>query len=133
MTAGAVGALAIYDTLLGEDWRKDAGVASGLSWLARNFSVTGNPGPPSEEWAKNDTKWCHYYYLYALERAGVLCRTEWFGRRGWYAEGANVLLASQGKDGSWNGNPTDTCFAILFLKRVTRPLEDVASQDERRK
>jgi hypothetical protein len=133
MTAGAIGALAIYDTLLGEDWRKDAGVASGLSWLARNFSVSGNPGPPSEEWAKNDTHWCHYYYLYALERAGVLCRTEWIGRRAWYAEGTTLLLAAQGKDGAWNGNPTDTCFAILFLKRVTRPLEDVASQDERRK
>jgi len=63
----------------------------------------------------------------------VLCRTEWIGRRAWYAEGTTLLLAAQGKDGAWNGNPTDTCFAILFLKRVTRPLEDVASQDERRK
>src|SRR5947209_7518785 len=34
--------------------------------------VTGNPGPPSEERAVGDTKWCHFYYLYALERAGVL-------------------------------------------------------------
>ena len=132
MTAGAIGALAIYDTLLGEDWRKDPGVASGLSWLARNFSVTINPGPPSEEWAKNDTHWAHFYYLYALERAGVLCRTEWIGRHAWYAEGTTMLLAGQGKDGSWNGSPSDTCFAILFLKRVTRPLEDVASQDSRK-
>jgi hypothetical protein len=132
MTAGAIGGLAIYDTLLGEDWRKDGAVASGLSWLARNFSVTGNPGPPSEEWAKNDVKWCHFYYLYALERAGVLCRTEWMGRHAWYAEGTNVLLAGQGKDGSWNASPIDTCFAILFLKRVTRPLEDVASMDRPR-
>jgi hypothetical protein len=99
--------------------------------LAKHFSVTGNPGPPSEEWAKNDTHWCHFYYLYALERAGVLCRTEWIGRRAWYPEGANVLLAGQGKDGSWNDSTIDTCFAILFLKRATRPLEDIASMDER--
>jgi hypothetical protein len=132
MTAGAVGALAIFDTLLGEDWRKDRAVASGLSWLAKHFSVTGNPGPPSEEWAKNDTHWCHLYYLYALERAGMLCRTEWIGRRAWYAEGATVLLAAQGKDGAWNESTIDTCFAILFLKRATRPLEDVASMDARK-
>jgi hypothetical protein len=131
MTAGAVGAIAIYDTLLGEDWRKDPAVASGLSWLAKHFSVSGNPGPPSEEWAKGDTHWCHFYYLYALERAGVLCRTDWMGRHAWYAEGANVLIGSQGRDGAWNESPTDTCFALLFLRRATRPLEDVASMDER--
>ena len=131
MTAGAIGGLAIYDTLLGDDWRKDAAVQSGLSWLAKNFLATGNPGPPSEEWAKGDTHWSHFYYLYALERAGVLCRTEWMGRHAWYAEGVNVLLASQGRDGAWNESLHDTCFAILFLKRVTRPLEDVASRDER--
>jgi hypothetical protein len=133
MTAGAVGTLAIYDTLLGEDWRKDPAVASGLSWMAKHFSVTGNPGPPSEEWAKGDTHWCHFYYLYALERAGVLCRTEWIGQHAWYSEGATVLLAGQGKDGAWNESAGDTCFAILFLKRATRPLEDVASMDDRRK
>jgi hypothetical protein len=131
MTAGAIGGLAIYDTLLGDDWRKDAAVRSGLSWMAKNFLASGNPGPPSEEWAKGDTHWSHFYYLYALERAGVLCRTEWMGRHAWYAEGANVLLASQGRDGAWNESLTDTCFAILFLKRATRPLEDVASRDER--
>lgn len=133
MTAGAIGGIAIYDTLLGEDWRKDAAVASGLSWMARNFSVTGNPGPPSEVWAKGDTHWSHYYYLYALERSGVLCRTEWMGRHAWYPEGATVLLAAQGRDGAWNESPLDTCFAILFLKRATRPLEDVASTDDRSK
>jgi hypothetical protein len=130
MTAGAIGGMAIYDTLLGEDWRNDQAVMSGLSWLARNFSVSGNPGPPSEEWAKNDPKVFHYYYMYALERAGVLCKTEWIGRHAWYSEGANVLLAAQGRDGAWN-DIHDTCFAILFLKRATRPLEDVASMDDR--
>jgi len=123
--------MAIYDTLLAEDWRNDQAVMSGLSWLARNFSVSGNPGPPSEEWAKNDPKVFHYYYMYALERAGVLCKTEWIGRHAWYPEGSDALLAAQGRDGAWNGNIHDTCFAILFLKRATRPLEDVASMDDR--
>jgi hypothetical protein len=130
MTVGAIGALAIYDTLLGEDWRKDPAVASGISWMAKNFSVAGNPGPPSERWCK-DTHYGHFYFLYGLERAGVLCRTEWMGRHPWYSEGAGFLLANQDRDGSWSGNIYDTCFAILFLKRATHPLEDVASLDDK--
>jgi hypothetical protein len=133
MTAGAVGALAIYDTILGADWRKDAGVESGLSWLAKNFGVAGNPGPCSEPWANGSPRYGHYYYLYALERAGVLCRTEWAGTHPWYFDGATFLLSAQEKDGAWEANVSSTCFAILFLKRATRPLEDVASTDERRK
>jgi hypothetical protein len=54
----------------------------------------------------------------------------------WYPEGANILLDAQKPAGSWlmsdNGKPLwDTCFAILFLKRATRPL-DVASEDRKR-
>jgi hypothetical protein len=41
-----------------------------------------------------------------------------------------VLLEKQSGDGKWN-NTVDTCFAILFLKRATRPL--VASEDGLRK
>ncbi len=133
MTAGAVGALAIYDTILGEDWRKDRAVASGLSWIAKNFGVDGNPGPPSEAWCKDNPRYGHYYFLYALERAGVLCKTEWVGTHPWYSEGATFLLSAQDKDGSWDASVQNTCFAILFLKRATRPLEDVASMDDKRK
>jgi hypothetical protein len=83
-----------------------------------------------------------YYYLYALERAGVLAATETFGLHNWYVEGAEAILSSQRADGSWlaplpHGDRSemtnvawDTCFAILFLKRATRPL-DVASTDAR--
>ena len=57
-------------------------------------------------------------------------------------EGAEAILGAQRPDGSWIAplphgdrsevtNATwDTCFAILFLKRATRPL-DVASTDAR--
>jgi hypothetical protein len=120
MTAGAVGALVICDHILGSDWKRDEAVKRGVEWLARRFSVTENPGRGRAH---------HHYYLYALERAGVLYGTERFGKRDWYAEGARLLLEQQAADGSWN-SVHDTSFAILFLKKATAPL--VESTHEKR-
>ena len=69
----------------------------------------------------------HYYYLYALERLGIFLDTETFGPHEWYPRGVEYLLAKQAPDGQWNEGPwpgpiTETCFAILFLKRATPPL-----------
>jgi hypothetical protein len=125
MTAGGLGSLVIYLYIQGKPWMKDPDVLSGLAWLEENFTVEENP-VAKPQW--------HLYYLYALERAGVLYGTEWIGKRPWYAEGAAYLIGSQNADGSWDAkgrsNPTySTCFAILFLRRATRPLTDVASVD----
>ncbi len=117
MTAGAVGSLVICDCILGDDWKKDAAVNAGVNWIRDNFSVRENPRRGAAH---------HLYYLYALERAGILYGTETFGRHAWYPEGAAVLLREQRPDGSWGG-VVDTCFAILFLRRATRPL--VESRD----
>ncbi|HLF94230.1 MAG TPA: prenyltransferase/squalene oxidase repeat-containing protein [Planctomycetota bacterium] len=117
MTAGAVGALTICDHILGIDWRKDDAANAGVHWLRENFSVIENPGRQAHH---------HYYYLYGLERAGMLYGTETFGKREWYPEGAAYLLERQRADGSW-GDPVDTCFAILFLRRATHAL--VESRD----
>jgi hypothetical protein len=120
MTAGAVAALTICDYILGADWKKDETLAAGVGWLSNNFNVLENPG----------RKGGHlYYYLYGLERAGMLYGTETFGKRDWYAEGANTLLQNQAADGQWNGT-IDTCFAILFLRRATRAL--VESKDQKK-
>jgi hypothetical protein len=124
MTAGAVGALCIYDALIGKDWKKDKAVIDGMAWLDANYSVTQNVGPC--EIAPVPDGWL-YYYLYALERAGLLYDTNLIGKHDWYFDGYTVLLSSQKGDGSWDKShfiqPTwDTCFAILFLKRSTRPL-----------
>jgi hypothetical protein len=119
MTAGGVAALTICDYLLGSDWKKDEALSGALGWLRDNFSITENPGRSGPH---------HYYYLYALERAGRLYGFDQLGKWDWYAEGAAYLLANQADDGSWNKKPVDTCFAILFLRRATRPL--VASVDK---
>ena len=134
MTAGAVGCLTIYLFIQGKPWIKDKEVVTGMEWLASNFTVTANPKTP--EAANGQGGW-QYYYLYALERAGIFFGTETFGAHEWYVEGARYLLGEQKDDGSWmtakaNHAIWDTCFAILFLRRATRPLRDVASEDRKR-
>ena len=140
MTAGAVGSLSICGYLLGEkNPRKEIAVLRGLAWMGREFTVSANPGPP--EHSPDNPAWMTYYWLYAMERAGLLAGVETMGGHKWYPEGVAYLLPAQRADGSWLGGKPhgdrpvelnavwDTCFAILFLKRATRPLQDVASTD----
>jgi hypothetical protein len=111
MTVGGVGALCILDHLVGKDFKKDPVVQAGVNWIAKHFAVNTN-----------------YYYLYGLERAGMLYGVDTFGGRLWYTEGARLLLDNQNADGSWGKrenaeeNTWDTCFAILFLKKATRAI-----------
>lgn len=117
MTAGAVGATVIYEYMLGRDFKKDGVTRAGVNWLGKHFQVSEN-----------------LYYMYAVERAGMLYDTPKFGDHDWYMEGAKSLVHSQKDDGSWGKHDKpeevtwDTCFAILFLKKATR---GVATGDRR--
>ncbi|MHC4470521.1 MAG: prenyltransferase/squalene oxidase repeat-containing protein, partial [Planctomycetota bacterium] len=125
MTTAGVSSLAICRSeLLG--WsgypktiaaRMERGIKDGLAWLNHNFSVTRNPGGGG---------WL-YYYLFGLERAGVLTDVRFIGDHDWYKEGADYLLGAQRKDGHWAGRRqnalTNTCFALLFLRRATVPVK----------
>ncbi|HLF95311.1 MAG TPA: hypothetical protein VJB14_17725 [Planctomycetota bacterium] len=122
MTAGGVAALCLYDHLLKTDWKKDEAVAAGIRWLEANFTVTENPGRNQQH---------VLYYLYALERACMMYGTATLGKADWYAEGAKVLLDSQLNDGSWRRSPIETCYALLFLKRATRPLLEPRDLDRK--
>ena len=131
MTAGAVGTVAIFDMMLDFNWKSDKTVKDGLAWLAKNYSVTENKGPCQHN---PDPKAFWLYYMYALERAGILVGAEKIGGHDWYQEGAQEIVAAQQGNGSWKSSAyvhnhpiPETCFAILFLKRATRPL--VASED----
>ena len=127
MTAGAVGSLAIWDYIKDDDlgkkqsWKSDKDVHEGLIWLSKSFSVTYNPGTYEHGKKETNSKAQYLYYMYALERAGMLYGTEIMGTHKWYPEGAKVLIETQGANGAW-GSAVDTCFAILFLKRATRAL-----------
>jgi Na+-transporting methylmalonyl-CoA/oxaloacetate decarboxylase gamma subunit len=126
MTAGGISSLVIYDYILGRDWKKTGAIKSGVNWITQNWTVNNN-----------------FYYLYGLERAAVLHGgLDKFGRHSWYPLGAQWILDHQDEtSGCWITHPWDkgndelvwntfdTCFAILFLKRATRPL--VSSEDRR--
>jgi hypothetical protein len=139
MTAGAISSLMIYHHLLGTDWKKDVNVRLGMNWLTNYFTVSRNLGMDvafrSVNGGTTPPETYQYYSLYALERVGVFSGQEKMGRHSWYGEGAKYILGKQRADGSWSepsqsSHPTwDTCFALLFLRRATRPLADVASED----
>lgn len=152
MTTGGVSSLVICrGELLGSkrypgslDGRVVQAIRDGVAWLGHHFAVSGNPsgsGRPTPQW--------HYYYLYGLERAGVLAGVTWMAERDWYLEGARFLLREQGKDGSWDGRGAwggarrggmaggaaagdvlGTCFALLFLKKATFRVEGAVATEE---
>ena len=115
-TAGAAG-LMICQSMLwksrkftAEDRdRTRTAVRDALAWMQVNFGVESNP--------KGQDSW-HYYYLYGLERMGIVGHLRFIGTTDWYREGAEFLLQAQDDTGSWEaGDPIETCFALLFLKR----------------
>ena len=87
-------------------------VRDGLAHLWSCFSVTENPHLGARHL---------YYYLYSLERVGVLFGKPYIGDRDWYREGSVFLLERQEASGAWNRDMKDTAFALLFLKRSTPP------------
>jgi hypothetical protein len=146
MTSAGVSSLAICRSELQgtpgfkkrEDDEAVQGIRDGIAWLGLHFTVTENPGPPNAPMAAK--RW-HYYYLYGLERAGILAGVLLMAEHDWYREGAEYLVRVQHEDGgwsqdrdledlpggmpagaanvSWPSNLRDTCFALLFLKRAT--------------
>jgi len=72
------------------------------------------------------------YFLWSLERVGVVYGVEKIGGVDWYAAGAAVLLPAQNADGSWGGKggygvDVDTAFALLFLAR-SNPFRDLTAK-----
>ncbi|MFQ5805630.1 MAG: DUF4159 domain-containing protein [Phycisphaerae bacterium] len=84
-----------------------------LDWLRRNFRADENP--------QHGTRWL-YYWLYAVERCGILSGRRYFGRHDWYREGAEYLVRAQNRDGTWGNSLVDTAFGVLFLAKGRKPL-----------
>jgi len=129
MTTAGIACLAICQEGLwrtrkfkGNDRKKSRdAIRDGLAWMQARFTVTENPDHPR--------KAHHLYYLYGLERMGMLTGTRWLGGHDWYKEGADLLLAMQhATHGGW-GRHVDTSFGILFLKRATRGRDTVVLTD----
>jgi hypothetical protein len=60
------------------------------------------------------------YFLWSLERVGVIFGMDKIGGVDWYEAGAHSLVVNQARDGSWGTGPgygpeVGTAFAVLFL------------------
>ena len=84
----------------------------GLEWLAGQFTVEENPNESGNQ----------FYYLYGLERVGVLAGTEFLGDHEWYPEGAQYLLAQQSGDGSWTSKKSPPSSRMPKWKNYWRSL-----------
>ena len=113
MTAGALGSLVVYRWMLHKSWADEPHLRKGMDWLEAH-------------WKPRVSHW-QCYYLYGLERAGMLYGSDRIGSHEWYDEGADWLIDHQNGDGSWGRSVLDTSFAILFLRRSTAPLPSVAT------
>jgi hypothetical protein len=66
------------------------------------------------------------YYMWSVERIGVLLGLDKFGDTDWYAAGSAGLIKQQQENGSWqsaHADPdpeglSDTAFALLFLRKA---------------
>ncbi|MEN0110449.1 MAG: DUF4159 domain-containing protein [Planctomycetota bacterium] len=138
MTCAGIGALVICrlatssgDAAVSEDGAvaccgeqaQDDAIERGLAWLGRNFSVRGNPT------GRRVTQQWHYYYLYALERAGRLSAERLIEQHDWYREGTEFLVRrQQPMTDNWQGRGAGsdpvvhTSFALLFLSKGRRPV-----------
>ncbi len=129
MTSSGVAALCIAKSELEANaalWRPrklavEAAIRDGVAWLAQHYSPRDNPRADG-----GPTGW-KYYWLYSVERAGVLAGTYRFGGRDWWEDGAAHLVGLQEQAGSWPdakglSRLAHTCFALLFLTRSTIPL-----------
>ncbi len=132
LTCAGICSTAICQAALGvKDVRGDAMVKKGLAWVRKHLDLERNANVESSSLI-GPRGW-QYYHLYCVERVARVLGLADLEGRAWYPKGAAFLVAKQLPDGGWLDEPgpgaqppyfqtADTCFALLFLTRATRPL-----------
>jgi hypothetical protein len=75
------------------------------------------------------------YFLWSVERVGMLYDLPTIGDKEWYRWGAEILITNQKSSGGWSGIPPEpkyldfgvtlnTAFTLLFLKR-SHPMKEL--------
>jgi len=110
------------------------GIRRSFMWLDKNFAVDRNIDFAAKN--KRNDGWL-YYYLYGLERVCSFTGTGRIGKNDWHGKGSEFLIKAQHSEGKWNNSESDTCFALLFLRRGSRTSglgpRNLAAQAEARK
>jgi hypothetical protein len=102
-----------------EDIRTDPKVEQAKAWLSKQL----------QRKPQDIGHWP--YFLWSLERVGVVYGFDELGKVNWYNWGAAALIASQKEDGSWEGGyppQVNTAFCLLFLRKanLARDLSGIA-------
>jgi len=83
---------------------EDKGITGGLLALGSYLQDPTDKrswGAPSPSWGPKGA--LNLYFLWSVERVGVLLNLKTIGGMEWYPWGVDLLLAAQKKDGSWIG------------------------------
>jgi hypothetical protein len=116
------------DMAKNEHLAKDGQIERALTFLGKRLQTFGE-GAPQDLNAINQGRFSYFptdamgdlYFMWSVERVAVLYDLDTIGGVNWHAWGADILLRVQKVDGDWeakHGSIVDTCFALLFLKRV---------------
>jgi hypothetical protein len=139
MTCAGLFALGIQRGMKLSLTSKTLGVADDLRVLAGMAAVYQDIGTPTGQ-MRNPVPHSDVYFLWSLERLGMLYDLPTIGDKEWYRWGVEDLVVNQLEDGSWGGataknagqqgayggygNAVNTAFALLFLKR-SHPMKDL--------
>lgn len=97
---------------------RDAAVRKAFASLAASLGGKGNAAGLLTGNTLGDRD---FYFLWSLERVGVIYDTDTIGNVDWYAAGADALVEAQHATGGWGrppqGTMVETSFALLFLSR----------------
>lgn len=100
---------------------EDPAIEKGFAFLGQHL---GNPTGTARPRSRNREA-INLYFLWTVERCGVLYNRREIGGKDWYRWGAELILSHQRPDGSWAAGgyygslpPLNTSFALLFLKRA---------------
>jgi hypothetical protein len=98
---------------------KDLLVQGALTYVGRNLAdMAITDGSASNNW--------NLYFLWSIERVGMIYSVPKMGGVDWYEVGAALILRGQKPDGSWPPSKivaapitseVNTCFALLFLRK----------------
>jgi hypothetical protein len=116
---GLTQATSVAQRLEDQQLAKDPQIAKGLVYLGNRLPQL-HDALRRGQWAQAKSHG-GLYFLWSLERVAVIYDLDTIGGKDWYAWGSDILLANQLTNGSWrdnHGEAVDTCFALLFLKRV---------------
>ncbi len=98
------------------DPKKDQAIDKAIKHLAKAIGGRNPRGKP---------RMLEMYFLWSVERVGVLYHLKTIADKEWYYWGMDILLANQNANGSWHAgighgsDPVlDSCFALLFLQRA---------------